>query len=74
MERRRVQKLIREAEFVLQVDVEEVLGEPGDPWSPSYSPDDAQRLYEASAAMREHAWERASAFGDLFRLQPVEAA
>ncbi len=74
MERRKVERLIREQEFVLEVEVEEVNGMGDDPWSPAYSAADAQRLFEATQAMRSRDWQRARSYGALYRLEPVVAA
>lgn len=67
----RTKELIREEDFMLEVDVEARVGEPDDPWSPCYSIAVAQRLYEARIAMKNRDWAKAASYGRLYRLEPV---
>jgi hypothetical protein len=67
----RTEELIRENDFVLELQVEKHIGAPDDPWCPSHPIHDAQRLYEARLAMKSHDWEAARRYGRLYRLEPV---
>jgi hypothetical protein len=55
---RRTTKLIREGDYVIELDVE--LSDSPDGWGPYLSLTDAERLDEARAALRRVTWPRAS--------------
>ncbi len=67
-----VTKFLREGDLLLEVDL---LGEEheDDPWSPYFSREQAQKLYEAKKALVEGDWAKAQCLGRLFVLSPVNA-
>jgi hypothetical protein len=69
---RRTTKLIREGEYVIEVEVE--LSDAPDGWGPYLSPADAMRLDEARAALRRGDLTAAAQLGRVFRLTPVKAS
>lgn len=73
MSRRSVKRLVREGELVAEVAVELIHTEGG--WTPYLSLEDAYKLDEVRAALREGDVQRAARSADrLYRLTPVEAA
>ncbi|MCG3126432.1 MAG: hypothetical protein CHACPFDD_01267 [Phycisphaerae bacterium] len=69
---RRTTKLIREGEFVSEVEVE--LSDSPEGWGPYLSLADATRLDEARAALRRRDLVTASQFGPVYRLTPVKVS
>jgi hypothetical protein len=67
---RRTTKLIREGEYVAEVEVE--LTGSDDAWGPYLSVGDAKRLDEARAALRRGDFAAAGQIGRVFRLTPVK--
>jgi hypothetical protein len=73
MSRRSVMKLVREGEFVAEVDVELIDTEGG--WTPYLSRQDADKLDEVRLALRAGNIQRVAHLADhLYRLTPVEVA
>lgn len=62
-------KLVREGQYVAEVDVELIDDETG--WAPYLSLDDAQRLDDVREALSRNDLVRAGRFGRIFRLTPV---
>ena len=71
MTKRRHRKLVREGEYVAEVDVELVETDSG--WSPYLSLDDAYRLDDVRDALRREDIRAASRVARVFRLTPVTA-
>ena len=69
---RRTTKLIREGEYVAEVEVE--LSDTPDGWGPYLSLADAKRLDKARAALRRGDLGAAVRIGRVFRLTPVKAS
>lgn len=69
---RRTTKLIREGEYVTEVEVE--LSDSPEGWGPYLSLPDAKRLDEARAALRRGDLAAAARIGRVFRLTPVKAS
>jgi hypothetical protein len=69
---RRTNKLIREGEYVMEVEVE--LTDSPEGWGPYLSLADAKRLDEARAALRRGDLAAAARIGRVFRLMPVKAS
>ncbi len=69
---RRTTKLIREGEYVIEVEVE--LSDSPEGWGPYLSLADAQRLDEARAALRRGDLAAAVRLGRVYRLTPVKAS
>jgi len=68
---RRTTKLIREGDYVIELDVE--LSDSPDGWGPYLSLTDAERLDEARAALRQGDLAAATRLGRVYRLTPVKA-
>lgn len=62
-------KLVREGQYVAEVDVELIDDETG--WAPYLSLGDAQRLDDVREALSRNDLVRAGRFGRIFRLTPV---
>ena len=62
-------KLVREGQYVAEVDDELIDDETG--WPPYLSLDDAQRLDDVREALSRNDLVRAGRFGQIFRLTPV---
>lgn len=62
-------KLVREGQYVAEVDVELIDDETG--WPPYLSLGDAQRLDDVREALSRNDLVRAGRFGRIFRLTPV---
>lgn len=69
---RRTTKLIREGEYVTEVEVE--LSESPEGWGPYLSLEDSKRLDEARAALRCGDLAAAARIGRVFRLTPVKVS
>ena len=69
MNRRRRTKLVREGNYVAEVDVE-LLEEP-EGWSPYLSVEDAYRLDDVRQALRQGDVKTAARYSRVFRLTPV---
>lgn len=69
---RRTTKLIREGEYVTEVEVE--LSDSPEGWGPYLSVSDAKRLDDARAALRRGDLPTAARIGQLFRLTPVKVS
>jgi hypothetical protein len=69
---RRTTKLIREGEYVTEVEVE--LSDSPEGWEPYLSLADAKRLDEARAALRRGDLTAAAGIGRVFRLTPVRVS
>ena len=66
-------KLLREGDFVAEVDVE-LLEEDGLGWGPYFSASDALKLDDVRRALREGNLREAGKLARVFRLTPVSAA
>ena len=62
-------KLVREGEFVAEVDVELIVTD--EEWSPYLSVDDAYKLDDVRSALRIGDIEMASKLGRVFKLTPI---
>ena len=72
MNRRSTKRLVREGEFVAEVDVELLDAEGG--WAPYLSLEDAYKLDDVREALRAGDLERASKLADrVYHLTPVQA-
>ena len=71
MTKRRHTKLVREGQYVAEVEVE--LLEMGDDWSPSLSLDDAYKLDDVREALRRGDIQAASRLARVFSLTPISA-
>jgi hypothetical protein len=72
MNARSTKRLVREGEFVAEVDVQLVEAEGG--WTPYLSLEDAYRLDDVRDALRAGDIKKASQLADrIYRLTPVEA-
>jgi len=69
MKRRRQTKLMREGNYVAEVEVE--LIESADGWAPYLSLEDAEKLDTVREALREGKIEKASQLAHIFRLMTV---
>lgn len=69
MKKRVRTKLVREGQFVAEVDVE--LLETGDEWSPYLSLDDAYKLDDIREALRRGDVKSAAQHGRVFTLTPI---
>ena len=70
MRKRRSSKLIRENQYVVEVDIELMDAKEG--WAPYMSLDDALKLDDARSALRRGDLEVASQLGRLYSLTPVD--
>jgi hypothetical protein len=71
MTHRRQTKLVREGEYVAEVEIE--LIETGEGWSPYVSLEDAQKLDAVREALRRGDLTAASQLSQVFHLTPVTA-
>jgi hypothetical protein len=71
MTHRRQTKLVREGEYVAEVEIE--LIDTGDGWSPYISLEDAQKLEDVREALRRGDLRAASKQSHVFHLTPVTA-
>jgi hypothetical protein len=71
MTHRRQTKLVREGEYVAEVEIE--LIDTGEGWSPYISLEDAQRLDAVREALRRRDLTAASKLSHVFHLTPVTA-
>lgn len=62
-------KLVREGQYIAEVEVVLIEGEEG--WAPYLSLDDVERLDTVRKALREGEIERAGRLAKVFRLMPV---
>lgn len=69
MNKRRHTKIVREAQYIAEVEVE--LVETGEGWSPYLSVEDAYRLDDVRAALRRGDLKAATLLGRIFTLAPV---
>ena len=69
MTRRRRTKFIHEGQYAAEVDVE--LIESQDGWAPYLSLEDAQKLDEVHATLRQSDLQRARTMARIFKLTPV---
>ncbi|NQS98945.1 MAG: hypothetical protein HQ591_10865 [candidate division Zixibacteria bacterium] len=67
----KVVKLLREKDYLLEVDLTAIERE-DDPWSPYFTTEQAQRLYNARAALVKGDREKAQRFGKLYRVIPAD--
>ena len=65
-------KLVREGEYIAEVDVAQIDDPPG--WGPYLSVEDARRLDQIRAALRTGDMQAAGRLGRVYRLVPVSAA
>ncbi len=72
MSTRRCKKLVREGEYVAEVDVDLIDDSPG--WEPYLSLEDAEKLDRVRAALKADDTRAAAQVGRVFRLTPIEAA
>ena len=70
MRKRRSSKLIRENQYVVEVDIELMDAKEG--WAPYMSLDDALKLDDVRSALRRGDLEVASQLGRLYSLTPVD--
>ena len=71
MTTRRQTKLVREGQYVAEVEVEVELTDGAEGWAPYLSLDDARRLDAVREALRIGDIETASQHAKVFRLMPV---
>ena len=71
MTTRRQIKLVREGQYVAEVEVELELSEGTEGWAPYLSLEDARKLDTVREALRDGDVERASQHAKVFRLMPV---
>jgi hypothetical protein len=69
MTRRRRTKFIHEGQYAAEVDVELIESQEG--WAPYLSLEDAQKLDEVRAALRQGDLQRAGQIARIFKLTPV---
>lgn len=69
MSNRQITKLVHEGEYVAEITVE--LIETDGEWAPYLSIDDAYKLDNARAALRQHDTNTAAKYGTVYRLTPV---
>lgn len=69
MTTKRHRKLVHEGEYVAEVDVDLIVMDAG--WSPCLSLEDACRLDDVRAALRQGDLKTASGMGRVFKLTPV---
>lgn len=69
MRTRRQTKLVREGNYVAEVEVELIETDEG--WSPYLSLEDAEKLDAVREALRQGEMEKASQMAHVFRLMPV---
>ncbi len=69
MTRRRRTKLIHEGQYAAEVDIELIESQEG--WAPYLSLEDAQKLDEVRAALRQGDLQKASQLARIFKLTPV---
>ena len=69
---RRHTKLVREGDFVAEVEVRPI--ESDDGWGPHLSLDDARKLDSVRLALRQGDIERALTMAKVYRLTPITAA
>jgi len=69
MTKKRRTKLVRQGQYVAEVDVELICDATG--WAPYLSLEDAQKLDDVREALRQEDVSRASQRGRVFRLMPV---
>jgi len=69
--KRRYTKLVYEGQYVAKVEVE--LIDTGEGWSPYLSLEDAQKLDDVRAALRQHDLQTAERLAHVFTLTPVVA-
>jgi hypothetical protein len=74
MSARKQTKLVREGEYVAEVDVQLIDDEPGPSWGPYLSLTDALKLDDVRSALRQGKLEVAAKQARVYRLQPVNAA
>jgi hypothetical protein len=68
---RRISKLVREGEYVAEVEVELIYTDEG--WSPYLSLDDAQKLDDVRESLRRGELEVAARLARIFKLTPIAA-
>ena len=71
MTTRRQTKLVREGQYIAEVEVEIELADGAEGWAPYLSLDEARRLDAVREALRVGDIERASQQAKVFRLMPV---
>lgn len=71
MNKYRRKKLVREGQYIVEVEVE--LIDTGEGWSPYLSLEDAYKLDDVRAALHRGDLESAARFGQVFTLTPVTA-
>jgi hypothetical protein len=71
MNKYRRKKLVREGQYIVEVEVE--LIDTGEGWSPYLSLEDAYKLDDARAALHRGNLESAARLGQVFTLTPVTA-
>lgn len=64
-------QLVREGDLVVCVDIE-VTHDDENPWGPTHTPTDVEKLVAARRALKANDLESASKFGSLFRLSPID--
>ncbi|MBM3942131.1 MAG: hypothetical protein FJ316_04250 [SAR202 cluster bacterium] len=69
--KRRRTRLVHQGKYAAEVDIELIDDETG--WAPYLSLADAQRLNDVRDALRQENISRASQFGRVYRLTPVNA-
>jgi hypothetical protein len=71
MTTRRQTKLVREGQYVAEVEVELELSDETEGWAPYLSLEDASKLDAVREALRDGDVEKASQYAKVFRLMPV---
>jgi hypothetical protein len=69
MSEKRYAKIVREGDYVAQVDVDLIYGDDG--WSPYLSLEDAYKLDDVRQALKQGDLKAASKLGRVYRLTPV---
>jgi hypothetical protein len=69
MSKKRYAKIVREGDYVAQVDVDLIYTEEG--WSPYLSLEDAYKLDDVREALRQGDLKAASKLGSVYKLTPV---
>jgi hypothetical protein len=64
-------QLVREGDLVVSVEVE-LTHDDQNPWGPTFTPADVEKLVLAQRALRANDLEAAGKFGSLFRLSPLD--
>jgi hypothetical protein len=67
---RKSNKLIRDGDLVAEIEIE--ISDSEDPWGPTMSYNDAQKIDQVRDAMKRHDYGTVRSIGRLYRLMPVQ--